>query len=377
MLIYWKVSRHVDKNALHEKKFKKYLRFFWRAALTAHAFIASLASVGCKKFEIKVFYGGVQAKDLGGPGVKIKRLSGFFPSNIWRFNLIYLLSNAPYLSSAALWWYKKFNFRIVLNQNGVFYPGWYSGDWEAQNSTMAIAYHVADYVFWQSDFCRRSADKFLGVRKGPGEVLFNAIDINHFKPVGQKLNSQFSFLITGKIDRHMNYRLKSTIEGLACVRKDGYDFKLIIAGWVEDSAELELFAKDAGVSESVLFLSSYTQENAPNIYQSAHAYVITKYLDPCPNSVLEAMACGLPILFSNSGGVPELVGSDAGFGIELDECWEKILVPTAQSIAEGMQIIYKKHDSMAKAARARAEQCFDISKWVQRHQIIFEELLKK
>jgi len=367
----------VNKNALHEKKFKKYLRFSWCAVLTIHAFIMILASIGRRRSEIKVFYGGAQAKDLGGPGVKIKRLSRFFPLNVWRFNLIYLLSNAPYLSSVALWGYKKFNFRIVLNQNGVFYPGWYSGDWKAHNRTMAIAYHEADYVFWQSNFCRRSADKFLGKRKGPGEVLFNAIDINHFKPAGGQLNSKFSFLITGKIGRHMNYRIKSTIEGLACARKNGYDFKLIIAGWIEDHSELELYINDAGVSEAVLFLGSYTQENAPKIYQSAHAYVITKYLDPCPNSVLEAMACGLPVLYSKSGGIPELVGSDAGFGIELDECWDKILVPDAQAIAEGMQIIYKDHRSMAEAARARAEHCFDMSKWVQRHQIIFRELLNK
>jgi hypothetical protein len=44
---------------------------------------------------------------------------------------------------------------IVLNQNGVFYSGWYAGNWQKKNSDMAKAYHLADYVFWQSDFCRK------------------------------------------------------------------------------------------------------------------------------------------------------------------------------------------------------------------------------
>ena len=37
-----------------------------------------------------------------------------------------------------------------------------------------------------------------------------------------------------------------------------------------------------------------------------------KYKDPCPNSVIEAMSCGLPILYSNSGGLPELVNNRCG-----------------------------------------------------------------
>ena len=63
---------------------------------------------------------------------------------------------------------------MVHNQNGVFYPAWYEGDWQRQNEVMAHSYHLADYVFWQSEFCRRTANMFLGKRKGPGEVLYNA-----------------------------------------------------------------------------------------------------------------------------------------------------------------------------------------------------------
>ena len=45
---------------------------------------------------------------------------------------------------------------------------------------MAFLYHQADYVFWQSNFCKLSADKFLGKRIGPGEILYNSVDIMIF-----------------------------------------------------------------------------------------------------------------------------------------------------------------------------------------------------
>ena len=48
----------------------------------------------------------------------------------------------------------------------------------------------------------------------------------------------------------------------------------------------------------------------------------TKYNDPCPTVVLEAMASGLPVVYSASGGVPELVGEEAGVGIPAPFDWE-------------------------------------------------------
>ena len=59
---------------------------------------------------------------------------------------------------------------------------WYDGDWHAMNARMALAYHAADHVFWQSAFCRRAADIFLGPREGPGDILFNAVDTRRFVP---------------------------------------------------------------------------------------------------------------------------------------------------------------------------------------------------
>ena len=44
-------------------------------------------------------------------------------------------------------------------------------------------------------------------------------------------------------------------------------------------------------------------------------YITFTHKDPCPNTVIEAMACGLPVVYSASGGVPELVGPEGGIGL--------------------------------------------------------------
>ena len=353
---------------------KSLLRSCWRGALLAHTLFAPSQM---HRFDFpRVFYGGARSGNLGGPLVKVKRLQSYFPQHIWNYNLAYILSNAPYLPEAALDLLRSWRVPIVLNQNGVFYPGWYAADWKRQNEIMSQAYHRANFVFWQSAFCRRSADQFLGKRVGEGEILFNAIDIKHFVPVENYIKRPFVFLLTGKIGRHLGYRLESTIAGLARARNAGLDAKLLIAGWVENVSAVRLLVERHRLSEHVMITGTYTQERAPLIYQRGDAYVMTKYLDPCPNTVIEALACGLPILYSASGGVPELVGEEAGVGLPVPEEWHTVHVPSAEAIAEGMLKIAASRQSMSYAARERAVRYFDIRNWIKRHRQVFTELLE-
>ncbi len=357
---------------------KSLLRAGWRSAQTASVVASSLTS-GCGG-PVRLFYGGARSGDLGGPLVKVKRLSEHFPESRWQYNLVYLLSNAPYLSGGALDWLRRRKIPIVLNQNGVFYPGWYADDWQKMNDIMAVAYHRADHVFWQSEFCRRAADHFLGKREGAGEVLFNAIDTQHrFRPAEVRVDRPFTFLLTGRIDAHLAYRLESSIAGLQAARNAGLDCRLLVAGQVEDTAlaASRQLAQDLGVVEQVDFLGAYTQDKAAAIYQRADAYIMTKYLDPCPNTVIEAMACGLPVLYSASGGVPEQVGPDAGVGMPVPEIWDDVVhTPSPEAIGAGMVEIAGKAASMGLAARRRAESEFEIAHWIERHRQIFQRLLE-
>lgn len=354
---------------------KPLLRQAYGAALGLHA-LASAATSGAKG-PPRVFYGGARSGDVGGPLVKVKRLREFFPERRWDYNLVYCLSNAPYLPDMALALLKRRGVPIVHNQNGVFYAGWYDGDWRAQNARMARSYHAADHVFWQSEFCRRCADEFLGPRAGTGEILFNAIDTARFRPAARPAGDRFTFLLTGKIDLHLYYRLESTIAGLAAARSKGLDAGLVIAGWVAEDAEIRAKAQAAalGIANQVLFSGAFTQETAPSIYGAADAYVMTKHNDPCPNTVLEAMACGLPVLYSSSGGVPELVGADAGIGLAVRESWVAPEVPEAGAVADGMLAVAAERDRMAQAARTRAVAHFDINHWIGRHRAVFDQVL--
>lgn len=336
-------------------------------------------SIVPRRRELSVYYGGARSGDVGGPLVKVTRLREYFPEARWGYNLVYLLSNAPYLPGFALQLLQRRGVPIVHNQNGVFYAGWYSGDWRAQNRTMARSYHAADWVFYQSDFCRRAADRFLGARDKPGEVLYNAVDTRRFTPVEpgeRRPGKAFQFLVTGKIGNHLYYRLESTIAGLSLARAAGLDAHLAVAGWIEGGAlqRARDLSNELKIGDHVTFSGPYTQQDAPGIYRAADAYVMTKHNDPCPNSVIEALASGLPVIYSSTGGSPELVGSDAGVALPCAEDWERPHAPSAADVAQGMLAVAANHEVMSAAARRRAVERFDIAPWIARHRAVFEQL---
>ncbi len=353
---------------------KRILRWGYGAALS----LQTIATARRRRGRARLWYGGARIGDVGGTLVKLRRLTARFPEQRGRYNLVYLLSNAPYLRPGALARLKRRRVPIVLNQNGVFYPAWFAGDWQAMNARMAHGYHAADHVFWQSAFCRDAAERFLGRRQGPSEILFNAVDTRVFVPAPRpRSHGPYCFLMTGKFDRHMLYRPQAAIEGLAIARRQGLDARLIFAGRFDpDMAQtITTRAVALGLAAQIDIRGPYTQTQAPGIYAGADAYLALTFNDSCPNAVIEAMACGLPILFNDSGGTPELVGPAAGVALAVKPGWERVQIPAPDAVAAGMLRIASDHDVMASASRARAVDALDVQPWLARHETIFGALL--
>src|SRR5207248_3199179 len=94
----------------------------------------------------------------------------------------------------------------------------------------------------------------------------------------------------------------------------------------------------------------YAQRDAPALYRRAHLLLHTKRNDPCPNVVLEALSCGLPVVHSASGGLPELVGREAGIGVPDEGDWEHDVPPDPEALAVGDGSTDSTPDILAAAA---------------------------
>ena len=353
------------------QRIKNFSLRIWRIFLF---FIIFINLKDTKNSNSRVFYGGSRRGHIGGPLVKVQKLRLEFPEYRNNFNLVYLLSNNSYLSKRSLNLLKTRNVPIIVNQNGVYYKAWFKGDYFARNQSMAFGYHLADYVIWQSDFCKTASNKFLGTRTGEGEILYNSVDTNLFVPKS-KNKKLFTFLITGNINKENNYRIISVIKAFKELDNFYKKIHLIIAGNIDDKDFLERKTYEMKLQDKIKFIGKFNQFEAPNIYTLADAYITLTYQDNCPTAVLEAMSCGLPVLYSDSGGIPELVDNKSGVGLEVKSNWDTIETPRTKDIVEGMLKIMNNNKSMSEAARTRASEKFDIKNWLERHKVIFNLLL--
>lgn len=329
--------------------------------------------------KLRVNYGGARKGNIGGPLVKVSRLQEFFPQSHTKIDLIYCLSNMPYLTERTLLSIKHKNIPIILNQNGVYFAGWYGKGWEKQNKKLIPAYKISDYVFWQSEFCKKSAEEFLGERSGPGEILYNAVDLTKFKPTAQAKNRNFTFLVSGNLTTAHFYRIEAAIKSFYFLQKIDKDTNLIIAGLANrDIYKLVLASvSKLGINKKIRIIGKYSQSDAPAIYNLADAYVMLKYMDASPNVIVEALACGLPVIYSATGGVRELVGDDAGVGLGMKQDWSMPpAAPSLEKVTEAMRDVLCHHEKYSIAARSRAVKLFDLENWINKHKEIFSRYVK-
>lgn len=322
--------------------------------------------------EVAVSYGHRRVPAPGEPVeggmVKFQRLQEAFPNRPRDFNLLYLGSSSlPTDEKMLIRLAVRRHAPVVLNQNGVAYPAWAGGETERLNARLRFVLSAAAHVIYQSEFCKEAADRFLGPPLGSWEVLPNAVDTSVFTPAPGPPDGRPVLLLAG--DQSQAYRLEIALETLALLP----DARLLVTGSVV--ADAPALARRLGVEERVDLVGRYAQRDAPTVYRRAHVLLHPKVNDPCPNVVLEALASGLPVVYSASGGTPELVGEDAGVGIEAEADWERDVPPDPVLLAAGVETVLSRLPEFSAAARTRAVERFDFRPWAERHATIFESLL--
>jgi len=333
-----------------------------------------IAATPLRRNELAVSYGVERMPSpenvvIGGH-VKFSVLNEALPNAPRDFNVLYLGSSAlPLEARRLVELARRRGAAFAWNQNGVAYHGWYGEGWQLVNEPRAKLLHEADHVFFQSAFSRLSADRFYGRREGPSEVLHNPVDTRRFvpEPAGRR---PLTLLLGG--NQYQRYRLEVALETLAHLRRERADARLLVAG--ELSFAPDELLRSLRLEDAVELLGPYTQTDAPALMQRADLLLHTKYNDPCPTVVLEAMACGLPVVYSASGGTPELVG-EAGVGVPAPLDWERDHPPDPEELAAAVVGVADRAPEYSAAARERALR-FDVKGWIDRHHTVFTELIR-
>ena len=181
------------------------------------------------------------------------------------------------------------------------------------------------------------------------EVVPNGVDVNSFTPSFVRSDSPPQILFVGRLVPQKGVAV--LLQAFRAVLVRCPDAKLIIAG----NGEMELFLKRVasylGVRHRVSFVGWQTGTSLVDVYRKATCVVIPSFYEPFGIVALEAMACGCPVVASDTGGLKEIVTDGVnGYLVAIGE-----YLPLAQRIAS-LLLDRDRRKAMAIAARARAAQ---------------------
>lgn len=149
----------------------------------------------------------------------------------------------------------------------------------------------------------------LGVPGDKVVTLRNGVDLETFRPMPRdEARREFAFerptllSVGGLIPRKANEIMVAALPELP-----GFEFVLIGDG--PDRGALEAQSRKLGVADRVRFLGRIAHADLPRYYSAADALILASSREGWANVLLEAMACGTPVVASNVWGTPEVVAA--------------------------------------------------------------------
>ena len=158
-----------------------------------------------------------------------------------------------------------------------------------------------------------------------------------------------------------------------------YQFKLKIYGVIKrDMIQSNWYNKYVKLYEKlsneklVLFYGKYNHKNLDTILRDINLAIHIKYKDPCPNAVIEKLQYGIPHIYSNSGGTPELIGK-SGLPINVKDDWHSMREVDYKTLSKKIIEITKNYQKFKKSHIIKVKK-FQLSNYIFIHKKIFKKL---
>ncbi len=198
-------------------------------------------------------------------------------------------------------------------------------------------------------------------------VMFNGVDVAAFAPrtpeagLREKLGFRPADVVFAFAGRLVGWKgLAVTLRALAEPALANQPVKLLLIGDGDARPGLQKLAAELGVTERVVFHSPVPHRSLPGLYAAADGGIFPSIGDEAFGiTIAEAMACGLPVVASHIGGIPEVVGNEGGCGILAapgdPQAWAEAMAELAADPAR------RKAMGEAAAARIRSLYTWEMS----------------
>ncbi len=233
---------------------------------------------------------------------------------------------------------------------------------EMNNLLLRIVRRQADLIIYQSDFTKDWWERVAGATSARTAVVHNGVPLAEFNPKGPERRPTDHYRLT-------------VIEGnLAGGYQIGLDWAVQLAGGLERALgrNVELVVVGAAnrkVRERydgrVVWRGLVPPEGIPSLHRSSHLLFASDLNPACPNSVLEALACGHPVAAFETGAIPELLSEAEGAVVPYGGDPWRVEDPDVPALVRAAVPVLREQDRYRRAARRQAEQRFGLDRMVE------------
>lgn len=239
-----------------------------------------------------------------------------------------------------------------------------------------IRQRIADVIVYQSAFAQKWWERVHGPAPVLSRVVYNGVDLSHYTPDGAHTRPGDCYrvlLVEGSLMGGYEIGLEvavALVERLSAILSHAQSrsehgmspIELMVVGRVAEQTRKHWEQRS---SIPIRWAGLVPGDQIPQVDRSAHLLYSADVNAACPNSVIEALACGLPVLAYDTGALPEMISGGAGKVVPYGGDPWKLDSPDLPALAEAAREILQNQDAYRRAARLRAEQVFSLEQMVQ------------
>ena len=204
-----------------------------------------------------------------------------------------------------------------------------------------------------SSSSRRDIVAQYGITPEQLDVVPIGVDPRHFRPRPDVTRIPGRIMTTASADVPFK-GLLPLVEALAKVRTERPEAHLVVVGRLRQDSPVAAAIERLGLSGAVVFEPGVTDARLVELYAQAAVAVVPSLYEGFSLPAVEAMACGVPLVTTTGGALPEVVGEDGVTGLLVPPGDAGALAIAIETILDEPQLAAR----MSVAARRRVLQCF-------------------